>query len=233
MINELEAKDTGCATQPSDPLMSSLHAAVEHNNQGIDYLEQGLHENSLQEFKRAAQMLHLTTQYLKENHGNIKGLPAKPSNIQARKSIPTNNDFIRSTPLRLGNSDGTTISCTIESATVLLNMALCCHLNSVGTCSISDAMSNAIALYEMSYTLAMKCSYDQRSHPIILISLNNLGQLAHEVGEFELSTRYLEELSSKVVRFREGGELSYIDNPQEFLLNALVLRNLYHAAGAA
>jgi hypothetical protein len=236
-VQEIDVEDSGCskpAAVGAQEFINSMHAAVDHNNQGIEYLEQGLHQKSLQEFKRAAQMLHISTQHLKENHSIVKVLPlSNLSYLEAQKPIPTTNEFIRSTPLLLKNSIGTKTSCTIESAAVLLNMGLCCHLDSAASSSISDSMTNAIALYEMSYTLAMKCIHDRRSHPIILISLNNLGQLAHEVGEFELATRYLEELSSRIIRLGEAGDLNFIDNPQEFLLNALVLRNSYHAAGAA
>jgi hypothetical protein len=94
-------------------------------------------------------------------------------------------------------------------------------------------MMNAMALYQKSYTLTMKYIYDRESHSIILISLNSLGQLAHEIGEFEMATHYLEELTSRIIRFAEVGDVNFIENPQEFLLNALVLRNLKHAAGAA
>ena len=95
------------------------------------------------------------------------------------------------------------------------------------------ATQNATTLYEMSYSLAIQCNRDPRAHQIILISLNNLGQLAHELGNFESSGRYFDDVSSYVNFLGHMGEGDLVTDRHDFMLNALVLRNPNKCAGAA
>jgi hypothetical protein len=53
------------------------------------------------------------------------------------------------------------------------------------------------------------------------------------MGEFDLSKVYLNELTCKVVQLLQTNEASAIDNGQDFLLNALVLKNPHICAPAA
>eukprot|EP00545_Synedropsis_sp_CCMP1620_P004211 CAMPEP_0119018156 /NCGR_PEP_ID=MMETSP1176-20130426/18735_1 /TAXON_ID=265551 /ORGANISM="Synedropsis recta cf, Strain CCMP1620" /LENGTH=85 /DNA_ID=CAMNT_0006972099 /DNA_START=57 /DNA_END=311 /DNA_ORIENTATION=- len=85
-------------------------------------------------------------------------------------------------------------------------MALCYHLDSLRPNAMPGAVQNAVTLYEMAYSLGLQVNEDSRSHPIILMSLNNMGQLHNEVGNFEKSRLYLEDLSAYVVMLGEIGE---------------------------
>jgi hypothetical protein len=163
----------------------SMMTAVDCNNQGIEYLAMGFHHLALKSFKLAAQMLYSTTQILNQNTLPLRSTYEIRTSQQTYKVISTNNDFIRCTPVFLHHSCKPTTSCTIESATVLLNMALCYHLNSMSPFPFPDAMTNALALYEMAYTLSIQCHHDNRRYHIILISLNNLGQLNYDMGDFK------------------------------------------------
>jgi hypothetical protein len=221
--------------QHPEAIIPSMNSAVDYNNQGIEYLAMGLHHLALKSFKLAAQMMYSTTQILSRTTiklQNNNSNEIRPID-QNYKVISTSNAFIRCTPVFLHHTSKPTTSCTIESATILLNMALCYHLNSISPYPFPDAMSNALALYEMAYTLSTQCHYDNRRYHIILISLNNLGQLTHDVGDFETSKRYFDELSSRVILLGSSDVANTIGKRQEFVLNALVLQNPSRCAGAA
>jgi hypothetical protein len=112
-------------------------------------------------------------------------------------------------------------------------MALCYHLNIMSPYPFPDALSNALALYKMAYTLSIQCHHDNRQYHIILISLNNLGQLTYDMGEFEASRRHFEELSSRIILLGSSDERNVIGKLQDFILNALVMQNPSRCAGAA
>lgn len=209
-----------------------MNSAIDHNNKGIAFLEMGLNGEALQELKVAAQLMYSTTQEMQQRkmHNKRNVMCVAPP---CQKSISTPNSFVRSTPILMSYADNATSSCTIESATILMNMALCYHLDSMNSHSIFAAIQNATTLYEMSYSLAIQCNGDPRSHQIILISLNNLGQLAHELGNFEASRRYFDDVSSYINILGHMGEGDFVVDRHDFMLNALVLRNPNNCAGAA
>lgn len=217
--------------QQHSPVIS-MNNAIDHNNKGIAYLEMGLNGEALHELKVAAQLMYSTTQEMQQrkidNKRNIMRV-APPS----QKSILTPNSFVRSTPILMSHADNSTSTCTIESATILMNMALCYHLDSMNSQSINAAIQNAITLYEMSCSLAIQCNEDPRSHQIILISLNNLGQLAYEFGNFQASRRYFDDISSYMNLLGHTGQGDFVIDRHDFMLNALVLRNPNMCAGAA
>jgi tetratricopeptide (TPR) repeat protein len=210
-----------------------MERAMDHNNQGVAHLEEGNYEQALLDVNIALQFLNSARRFLKEK--NFPEIPASSSHScrQAYKFISTQNAFVCSNAFLLDQSIEPMYSCVIESASVLLNMALCYHISSLEARSVSNSMSNAVKLYKMAYNLSTQCHSDSRRHDIIFTSLNNLGQLMHDMGEFDLSRVYLNELTCKVVRLLQTNEASAIDNGQDFLLNALVLKNPNICAPAA
>ena len=215
-----------------------MNSAINRNNRGIVFLEKGLHEHALIEFKTAAQLMYTFTQELKKRHRDKAGSPNKPLEsftecIPSERSIMTGNSFICSTPIIMLGSDEPSSSCTIESASILLNMALCYHLNSMRSNPMEGVLQNAINLYAMSYDLAIQVHEDSRSQKIIMTALNNLGQLNYEIGEYEASQLHLNDLSMYINFLGEKVERSCLGDLHECMLNAMILRNQHHSAAAA
>mmetsp|Transcript_21395 Transcript_21395/g.35402 ORF Transcript_21395/g.35402 Transcript_21395/m.35402 type:complete len:224 (-) Transcript_21395:80-751(-) len=222
----------------------NMQSAVTRNNRGIAFLEKGVHEEALLEFKAAAQLMYSFTQELKKKHlndsaesdcGSQEDQPRESFTecIPSERTIYTENSFICSTPIIMLNSDEPSTACTIESASILLNMALCYHLNSMRTNPMQGVLQNAINLYEMAYGLAIQVHEDVRSQKIIMTALNNLGQLNYELGEFETAQLYLNDLSTYINYLGEDVEKAVLGDLHECMLNCLVLKNPHAGAAAA
>ena len=227
----------GTICQKADPNHRSnaidiMNVAIRHNNQGVALLEMGRHQGALAEFKIAALQLHSLTCELHQRQMFDESTFLSQS-LSRHSWIPTDNAFVRSTAILLTPTDKPPTSCTTESATILINMALSYHLNSMIPNSLQDATRNAIELYRMANSLAARCTPDSLSHQIILISLNNLGQLQHELGNFDASKAYFEDLSTYVVWLRGSSEASMVSDRHDFMINAMVLGSSNICAGAA
>lgn len=216
-----------------------MNAAIKHNNIGVSFLQKGRHEEALTELEKAAELLYRCniTHELEERHqAGACHIPVQSCETH-QCNISTSNSFIRSTPLIMSyytntEEESRTPNCTMESAVVLLNMALCFHLDSAETKTLTNAMQNALALYQMSYWLAIQAeASDKRAYDLVLTSLNNLGQLHHELGDFEKSRLYLEGISEYVTYLNDHG--SEVQDSQEYMLNSMVLRNSNSCARAA
>jgi tetratricopeptide (TPR) repeat protein len=211
-----------------------MNVAICHNNEGIALLEKGLHDKALLEFKKSAQLMYSITQDLKAKGPVVDPHTSATTCNTTNAPIVTGNYFIRSSPIVMSSSDElTAASCTVESATVLVNMALCYHLDSLLPNGIEDAIANAVTLYDMSYSLGLQINEDPRSHHIILTALNNLGQIHHDLGNFDKSRLYFENLSTYVILLGREGTEDTVSDRHEFMLNALVLRNPNTSAAAA
>ena len=116
-------------------------------------------------------------------------------------------------------------------------MALTYQLNRLRPNPIQGGLQNAIELYEMAYGLAIQLSSDRRSRRIILTALNNLGLIKHELGEFEASKMCLKDLTLYIrfLRSQSSQEMDtvHLADLYECMLNAMILRNEHHCAGAA
>jgi tetratricopeptide (TPR) repeat protein len=220
-----------------------MQSAVTHNNRGIAFLEKGIHEEALLEFKAAAQLMYSFTQELKKHNSAEKEGNEAPADEQPResftacapsnRSIYTENSFICSTPIIMLSSDEPSSACTIESASILLNMALCYHLNSMRPNSMQGVLQNALNLYEMAYGLAIQVHEDARSQKIIMTSLNNLGQLNYEMGEFDTAKLYLDDLSTYINYLGGEVERAVLGDLHECMLNCMILKNPHAGAAAA
>lgn len=217
-----------------------MNSAIEHNNNAITLLQKGLYEQSLSEFKKAAQMMYSLTQKLK--HTAIDGLANNSEQHGATTTqcattqldIVSDCMFIRTRPIAMTYTDEPKSSCTVESATILMNMALCYHLDSMRPNCMPDAQQNAITLYEMAYSLGLQINEDRRSHDLILTSLNNLGQIYNELGDYSRSRNYFEDLTTYVLFLGPANQGESATNDRhEFMLNAMVLRNPNTSAAAA
>jgi tetratricopeptide (TPR) repeat protein len=214
----------------------NMDVAAGHNNRGISLLEEGLHEQALAEFKKAAQVMYTITQEIKDASPRLIGISESNTEcFPSRNPIATDNLFIRSTPVIMSPPKETpaVCHCTIESAAVLLNMAIAYHINSQKPNCLKDAMQGAITLYDMAYGLSLRVHDDARSNHIILTALNNLGQIYFEIGEYAKSQLYFDDLSTYVMFLGQDGEGNAENGRRECILNAMVLRNPSTSAAAA
>lgn len=205
-----------------------MNAAIKHNNNGIHYLQKEDYCTALSEFKLAAQFMcsvHRDAECRQQS---------QMSCITKEMPVPTENSFIHCKPMIMFSTNMQTSSgYAFESAIILMNMALCYHLDSQGTQSIQRSRENAIKLYEMSYSMGLRIKSDERSHHVILSALNNLGQIYNEIGEYEKSRLYFEDLTAYVVFLGNEGHCSSLADQQELILNSIVLRNPNTSAAAA
>ena len=124
-------------------------------------------------------------------------------------------------------------TCTLESAIILFNMGLTYHLNFLKAAfSLEHALTNALTLYEMACNLGMQVSRSEGSSQIVMASLNNLGHLHHEVGDFGKSRIYLEELSNYIMSLENPTKREVAKERHEFMLNVMVLREPQGAPAA-
>ena len=223
----------------SSAQVATMDIAINHNNEGILLLERGMHERALSEFKAAAQLMYNITQEFKNRRLNGEDANARFESLticsQSENPVVTGNSFIRSNPILMSCSQepNGAVHCTIESATILLNMALTYHIDSQNPNCMKDALQNAIMLYDMAYSLGLQVHKDSRTNQIILTALNNLGLIYYEQGDYSKSTLYMEDLSTFLTFLSSEGEAENTNDLQEYILNALVLRNPNRSAGAA
>jgi hypothetical protein len=216
-------------------------SGITHNNRGVAFLEKGFHDHALAEFKSAAQLLYAFTQELKKDLKDATS-PSPPGSSftecrPSERPIASTSAFICSTPIIMLGSDQASSSCTIESASILLNMALTYHVNSLQANPMHNGIKNAMELYEMAYGLAIQVHGDSRSHKIIVTSLNNVGLIKYEMGEFGAADRCLKDLTTYINFVKndvsQGVEMFDAGELYECMLNAMILRNAHHCAGAA
>ena len=207
-----------------------------HNNEGIRLLEQGLHEQALAEFKKAAQIMYIISEKMKDAKPQLIGIfESNTACTPSGNPILTDNLFIRSTPIIMSPPEGESdvFHFTIESAAVLLNMALVYHINSQRPNCMKDALQVAITLYDMAYGISLRVYEDARSNDIILTALNNLGQIYNEIGEYPKSQMYFDDLAAYVTFLGPSAEGPSENGRRECILNAMVLRNPNTSAAAA
>ena len=98
---------------------------------------------------------------------------------------------------------------------------------------MKDALQNAVVLYDMAYGLCLRIHEDMRSNEIILIALNNLGQIHFEIGEYQKSQSYFDDLATYLMFLGPAHEHDADNGRRECILNAMVLRNPSTSAAAA
>lgn len=208
-----------------------MNAAIDHNNRGIECLMKGENELALIQFKRAAQLMHAASKEMKRTEHREHSTIGSYSQTMCK--IESSNNFIRSTPIVMSHEHEVSDTCTIESAIILLNMALCYHLDSIKAQPMSSALKNAITLYEMSYSLGVQVRDDPRAHQLILTSINNLAEISYELGDFESSRTLMEDLGTFVAFLVDSNQGTEVLDRKDLILNAMVLANPNIGAAAA
>eukprot|EP00540_Astrosyne_radiata_P015355 CAMPEP_0116822856 /NCGR_PEP_ID=MMETSP0418-20121206/506_1 /TAXON_ID=1158023 /ORGANISM="Astrosyne radiata, Strain 13vi08-1A" /LENGTH=180 /DNA_ID=CAMNT_0004451027 /DNA_START=106 /DNA_END=648 /DNA_ORIENTATION=- len=169
----------------------------------------------------------------------IRRLLSKDKVFSKQESILGDNSSICSSPVILHencecNTKLPFKSCyTLQAAAILYNTALTYHLSLMRPPKIAGAYSNAIALYKMVYTLGVQEKEVTGFSQIIIPTLNNLGQIHHELGEFNKSMRFMEDLMKYISTLGEflSRQEATVER-QDFMLNYLILRAAHGAAAA-
>jgi tetratricopeptide (TPR) repeat protein len=225
-----------------------MNDAIEMNNRGVKWLVEGKYTFALSDLKKAAECMQTITKICEQactiraaeesigemHHEDHNASPvyftAVPAVSEGQRFFQSQRCvFIHDTPFTIPQQMTTTAT-TVVGVIILYNMALTYQL--AYQCSlIPNANENALTLYEMAYTLAVKYCERGNFTPIIVACMNNLGCLHYELGEFDCARTYLDEL---VHYIRKGPNGCYITLLQknEFMLNAMLLRNT-HSADAA
>jgi tetratricopeptide (TPR) repeat protein len=235
-----------------DTKTSTMNAAIALNNQGVQRLREGDYRMALSNLKEAAELMYLAT---KDFDGDEHGCHTPAGQRQEERRAPNeryfladgsakddhllkpsdNIFFIHDTPFTISsvllpnNRAGLTVISTI----VLYNMSLTYHLSSCQCSAIPHAQECATTLYKMACSLAMKHKNDELMIRIAMASMNNLGCLHFEWGNFESAKEYLDALAQYLVTLGANydGPVPLIQR-NELMLNVIILRNP-HAARAA
>lgn len=225
-------------------LLNLLNASIECNNVGVVLLNAGDVDNALDSFMTAAKLMHPVSKQVQSippamdnNTCQESSAPACPEPgfeipdgirrvvqqsqdlINVKGKQPTDNIFIRADPLRLDLAHRLPADCTLESAVVVLNMALAYHLRGSTPC-----LNRAVFLYGMAFNLSHALVTDQRAGRVAMSSLNNAGQIYHHMGEYTISRKYLDTLRVYILKLPLAVDTRTMEERHQFLLNAVLLR---------
>jgi tetratricopeptide (TPR) repeat protein len=134
----------------------------------------------------------------------------------------SDNAYLLTIPILLNCSFASAppMSCTVESAVIVYNMALTYLLYGSRACQLK-----AISLFDMSFSLAYSVQADARSPRIAMASLNNIGVIYYSLGEYELSRGYLDTLRTYIMSLStttdEKPEI--LKEKHQLLLNTMML----------
>ena len=139
--------------------------------------------------------------------------------------------FLRTTPFQIAASPEPTY--TEVSTVILFNMALTYQLSFMQNCSLPKSIENAAGLYGMAGSIAMK-HLDQSSFTrLLMASLNNLGFLYFEIGNYQLAKEYFDEMSRCIVNLNPRAITpEVLQEKDELLLNTMVLKEPHGAKAA-
>lgn len=228
-------------------LLNLLNASIECNNLGVILFNAGDLENALDSFMTAAKLMHPVSKQVQTSStalncdpytineepgfeipdGIRKIVQESADSIAANGKTPgTDNIFIKAEPVRLETAQHLPESCTLESAAVVYNMGLVYHMQGTEAC-----LHRAIFLYDMAFNLSCPVM-KEKAATVAMGSLNNAGQIFHQIGEYNISRRYLDTLRIFIMKLPHTLDSRSIEERHQFLLNAVLLRapNLASAA---
>mmetsp|Transcript_27246 Transcript_27246/g.63275 ORF Transcript_27246/g.63275 Transcript_27246/m.63275 type:complete len:222 (-) Transcript_27246:65-730(-) len=214
--------------------------AILQNNLGVEYLQEGDHSLALQHFEAAAfhlyQIAHIFQNRQTSGSETIPAFCQDTVVFSKEESILNGGSLICSNPIVLHEQwdDNISSECyTLQSAAILYNMGLTYHLSFLRPHSLDNSIRNAMNLYDMAYSLAVQEARGQEESPLVVMAaLNNLGELHHELGEFETSRLYLENLTAYISSLDDPSERKDAIERHEFMLNSMILRAAHGAAAA-
>mmetsp|Transcript_30158 Transcript_30158/g.44569 ORF Transcript_30158/g.44569 Transcript_30158/m.44569 type:complete len:265 (-) Transcript_30158:549-1343(-) len=109
--------------------------------------------------------------------------------------------------------------CHRESAVIMFNLALVHHWRGMHF-GLTSLLPKALKLYEMSFSLIQNGAAFETEH-IVLGLLNNMGQINHELTDYQEAERCFKELKEMLT----AGASQVVDGPdvQGFLMNIMFL----------
>lgn len=213
-----------------------MNTAVDFNNKGVTFLENDSLRDAMQMFQAA-----LTVVFQLESTGEL----SSDSSIE-HASTKLHERPKRSLPnLRKGEPDTflykkgvqavpgkpkSTLSCII-----MFNLALVHHLRSFeDPSSRTISLRKAMKLYLSAYEMGQSSDEEVSSifFHVAMAVLNNAGQIQHEVGNFNKSRRYLDELQRLASSLPDSTYHQFNKERSDFILNASLLRPPSRAGAA-
>lgn len=244
-----------------DQLWAMMDAAIECNNIGVSLLRAGCLVEALETFKGAARLMYPVSQCfqtstsLPQTSGSGEQRALDPPSLEDPQSLfedkvatmqRAKNDlllaqkleprsdkqnhetsFVYADPLLIEKPVLVPTTCTIESAIIVFNMALVYRLY-----SSVPSLEKALCLFEMSFTLAFPLLVDRRAWKISMASLNNVGEIHHSLGNYQLSRQYLDTLYTYIVTLPTEKSEAAVKERHRLLLNALLLQEPRVASAA-
>ena len=239
--------------------MNALQAAIESNDVGVSLLEASRYEEALNVFRSAADLMYVVRQVLNTTDPFERDWNASTTDPSTCEKVQAAQEKLRqvsSPPLKdnqqlaarrletdcflhvrgftlLMPADDDEVSCALHSATILTNMALAYHLAVPQTSSSNfQSFHNAMTLYEMAYSVAARVESSENSSRIIMVTLNNLGQIHHECGMYAEARNILNTLQEYIRHRIKDGDDSFSAEKRVYLLNAMLLVKPRGAAAA-
>lgn len=221
-----------------------MNDAINVNNIAIKLLKAGCLEDALVTFKAAAQLMYPVSQFFQAQAGEKVSRPVpyrshedsedliKAANDKLallepacppRKKLKmtTQDTFLSTEPFLIQQASKNPTSCTLESATIVFNMALAYNLSGSRPC-----VEKALSLFEMAFSLAfsMNDSGSSLAPKLAMASLNNAGNLHYSLGNYQASRQYLDTLSSFIIALPSTSSEESLRERHDLLLNAMLLQ---------
>ena len=238
--------------------MNALQAAVDSNNVGVSLLETARYDEALDVFRSAADLMYVVTQVVhaanpeavwsastsdpstcrKVNDAQEKMLKfATSTKKENQQPLGRRHDvdcFLHVRAFNLSMPACTDdVDCALHSATILANMALTYHLAVPQTASSNfPSFNSAMTLYEMAYSVASRLEHSEQSSQIMMVTLNNMGQIYHECGSYDEARSILNTLQPYIRHRIKAGDEDFSAEKRMYLLNAMLLVKPGGAAAA-
>ena len=225
-----------------------MQLAVDCNNLGVKYNEQGKWIEALEMFQGSLQLImYLSSKYNSRddvitNDCCIQRAQLKlelsnkyPSKVLGQQKRRGSHDFVFTKAIEMDHGGLRSDSYELKCASVLFNTALSFHMLSLEIPGNTERNGHkAHQLYNMSYQVAcvLHLRGDVAVCRLLTGLLNNLGILENDQGQFELSRSYFSALSSLLHCLPASNNAFVVEERRGLLLNSFILDQLM-AAGAA
>lgn len=236
--------ETLSSGQMSTLLISTMQEAIILNNHGVHNLKTGQFSAALKYLKQAAERLYKLTRETNQVpeteeeqafEQNIFKLDAEgncdvccETSLKGGCSLMQSDNigvFIQATPFCLPQTfPCNKVGLTFVSTIVLYNMGLTYHLSSCQCSSIPNAIESAVTLYKMSCALAVRHPGNDQLIPLVMACMNNLGCLYFDLGDFDMSKKFLDDLTLYIMSLGANLRVPQLKR-NELMLNAILLRN--------
>lgn len=235
--------------------VNAMNAAIECNNVGVSLLQMGLVVEALDAFKGAAQILYPVSQSFQTTPTNeietaIQQMPPPPDTLKeedddttvqqvkatlsqaeqsavTKKGLVSDNSFVCVEPLMLNPVAGEPTACTMESATIVMNMGLAYYFYGSEPCLLK-----ALNLFDMAFAIAHPLVHEPRAEKIAMVALNNAALIQHSLGQYLYSAYYLDTLRSYILSLPVTSDCMKMRARHYFMLNAMLLKEPKTASAA-